>query len=104
MRVELYLRSRGRNSRRKRFLDDETLEEVDESPVLGEGEAFATVNDIAVGCSVKLEEGVYYLRGHFVEVDEETIYLSLVSNFISARVGFKIFEDTVSAFEDEDLR
>ena len=86
------------------FLDDETLEEVDESPfVLGEGEAFATVNDIAVGCSVKLEEGVYYLRGHFVEVDEETIYLSLVSNFISARVGFKIFEDTVSAFEDEDL-
>ena len=86
------------------FLDNETLEEVDESPfVLGEGEAFATVNDIAVGCSVKLEEGVYYLRGHFVEVDEEVLYLSTVSNFISARVGFKIFEETVSAFEDEDL-
>ena len=40
------------------------------------------------GSAVKVEEGVYFIRGQFVKCQEQTLILSTNSVDESARVGF----------------
>ena len=47
--------------------------------------------------------GVYFVRGSFVQVQDETIVLSQYSNTPSARIGLRIDEDIINADEDETL-
>ena len=56
------------------------------------------------GILATMSPGVYYLRGGFVEVEEETLTLSKYSNGnVNARVGFTITEEIVTPEEDSSL-
>ena len=54
----------------------------------------------SLGAAVNISEGVYFVRGHFVEVSEQTVVLSKYSNNPSGRIGFFIEEKIVTP-EDE---
>lgn len=116
-----YLSSGSESNSQKTFLDGEnllvdedilavdsdTLEEDDPSEVLLQtGQAFATTvlqNSTYKASSVYLEEGVYYIRGYFVDVPTTVLYLDPYSNVPSAKVGLRIFEEIKTSFDDDSL-
>tara|TARA_B100000900_G_scaffold78040_1_gene62507 strand:- start:4059 stop:11225 length:7167 start_codon:yes stop_codon:yes gene_type:complete len=70
------------------------------------GESVATLvptNASAVGSAVKMNEGVYFIRGTFVSVPTSTIVLDAYSNEPSYRVGLRITESIITAKEDSSL-
>ena len=57
----------------------------------------------STGSSFNVDDGVYFLRGHFVEIDAQTLVLDQYTNEPSYKVGFNILEEIVTADEDESL-
>ena len=55
------------------------------------------------GTSAKVENGIYYIRGQFVRVAEQTHVISATSQTASARVGFTITESLVTPESDSSL-
>ena len=53
--------------------------------------------------SFKFENGVYFIRGSFVNVNRETLVLDQYSNTPSYRIGFFVDEEIVTADLDESL-
>jgi len=88
-------------------VDVNTFKQIEKPPIiLGTGEAFATTvanASTSKGSAVLLQEGVYFIRGTFVNVPDSRAYINPYSNISSAKVGFRVFERIVNAFEDEDL-
>jgi len=89
-------------------LDPNTVDDDDEPSelLIQSGEAFANIvseNAISLGSAVYLEEGVYFLRGYFVNVPTSILYLDPYSNFPSAKVGFRIYEDIKTVVDDDTL-
>lgn len=85
---------------RNTFIDGENLivlENIDYGlGVIRLESSFATTlisNSTATGSAVKIEEGVYFIRGFFVDVFPQTVILDQYSNLPSYRVGLSIFED-----------
>jgi hypothetical protein len=69
-------------------------------------QAFATtINTQASisGSMVILSEGVYFLRGTFVNVNSQTLILDYNYNFSNYKVGLRIFEEVVNSDIDESL-
>ena len=62
-----------------------------------------SVNATATGYSVGVAEGVYFIRGTFVDVASSQIILDPYNNEPSFRVGFDIVEDIVNADQDQEL-
>ena len=58
-----------------------------------------------LGVAATMKSGVYYLRGGFVEVDEETLIISkyLSDTTVNARVGFTITETLTTPEADTSL-
>ena len=84
----------------KTFVDGENLivlENIDYGlGVIRLDSSFATTiisNSVATGSAVKIEEGVYFIRGFFVDVFPQTVILDQYSNLPSYRIGLSIFED-----------
>ena len=74
--------------------------------VFGEGAPFARCIEEGpneVGSAVHLNEGVYYIRGHYVEAEEKTLLLDQYDDKPSYRVGFIVTEEIVTHLEDEAL-
>lgn len=70
------------------------------------GEGFANTakqNATSIGSAVILAEGVYFLRGTFVNVEPQTLILDAHSNFPSYKVGFDIIEEVITSDEDDTL-
>ena len=70
------------------------------------GESFASCianNATSTSASFSISNGVYFIRGNFVTVQDETILLSQYGNTPSARIGLRIEEDIINADEDETL-
>jgi len=70
------------------------------------GEPFAATlpqNSHSFGSSFTVSSGVYYLRGHFVNVETQTLILDQYTNSPDYRIGFFVFEETVNSFQDETL-
>ena len=92
------------------FLDGESLLS-DENIIYGTttisaGSIFATLvssNATAIGSAASVDEGVYYIRGNFVNVDKQTIILDHYTNTPSYRVGLKIDESVIRAKDDNSL-
>jgi hypothetical protein len=83
-----------------KFVDGENLivlENVDYGlGVIRLESSFATTvisNSTSTGSAIKIEEGVYFIRGFFVDVFPQTVILDQYSNLPSYRVGLSIFED-----------
>ena len=110
--VTLYIAYRGSgiNNDINTFLDNEVLQTVESisfaTTFIAAGEGFAsTISTEAsvIGMAFKMSAGVYFLRGHFVDVDDEVLILDQYSNTSSHRIGFKIREDIISADIDPSL-
>ena len=72
--------------------------------VSGESVATLVATDASnVGSAVKINEGVYYLRGTFVTVPTSTLVLDAYSNQPSYRVGLNIIESIITAKDDSSL-
>ena len=57
----------------------------------------------AVGSAAFITEGVYFIRGYFVNVTDQSIILDYYTNTPSYRVGLKVDEILVNAKQDESL-
>ena len=55
------------------------------------------------GCSVRVEDGVYYIRGFFVTNSAETYVLDKYTNTPSYRVGFTVTETLLTPESDSSL-
>ena len=92
------------------FRDGETLI-LEESITYGNttiasGNTFATLinlNASLIGSSVSISKGVYFIRGHFVNVQDNTLILDQYTNTPSYRVGLFVDETLVDAKEDNSL-
>jgi len=70
------------------------------------GEAFASAistNATSTAASFSVSEGVYFVRGTFVNVPTQTLLLSQYSNTPTGRIGLRILEETINSDEDESL-
>ena len=92
------------------FRNSETLITLDNvtygNTTISSGETFATlINSDATftASAVSISKGVYYLRGHFVDVPDETIILDQYSNTPSYRVGLTVTESLIDAQDDNSL-
>ena len=100
----------GDNSETAKFIDNEAL--INEAPVvygnttITAGSIFATTVSIDatfVGSAANLAEGIYFIRGTFVQVKDSTVVLDPYSNTPSFRVGLQINETVVTAGQDDSL-
>ena len=101
----------GNNSFKSgQFTDGETL--ILEEPVtygnttISTGDTFAScisLNATSIASSVSLSQGIYYIRGHFVTVNDDTLILDQYTNTPSYRVGLFVTETLVDAKEDNTL-
>ena len=55
------------------------------------------------GKAVKIESGVYYVRGHFIQNPEETLILDPYSQTPSFLVGFNVTENLITPEQDSTL-
>jgi hypothetical protein len=70
------------------------------------GTAFASLisqDAISTGSAAFIDNGVYFIRGTFVEVSKQTLILDYYTNTPSYRVGLKISETIVNAKDDSSL-
>ena len=108
-----YISSGVQNPEIKEFLDGELLA-ADTDIITGplnntfipSGESFASaisLNATSTASSFSVSNGVYFVRGTFVNVEDETILLEQYSNTPTGRIGFKIQEEIINSDEDETL-
>tara|TARA_B100000073_G_scaffold338618_1_gene335967 strand:- start:12764 stop:20302 length:7539 start_codon:yes stop_codon:yes gene_type:complete len=92
------------------FQDDEIL--VTETSIsyattfIAAGEGFASTistEAAATGSAFVLNEGVYYLRGYFVNVDSQILILDQYSTNSSYRIGLTVNEEVISSDVDPSL-
>ena len=60
-------------------------------------------NSTATGSTANVGKGVYFVRGYFVPVAEQTLVLDQYSNTPSYKVGLKVEERIITADEDPTL-
>jgi hypothetical protein len=87
------------------LIENSTIED-DLEIIIPANQGFALTiegNPNSIGSAVSLSEGVYYLRGHFVTVEDQVIILDQYSNTPSYRIGFEIFETIESSSDNFDL-
>jgi len=111
--ITLYVKYQNSSSQdysTNQFLDGENLITLSDftygSTTIAAGSDFATCilsNATATGSSFSVSEGVFFARGAFVAVDNETIILDQYSNTPSYRVGFFVNEEIISAIDDPTL-
>lgn len=92
------------------FLNGESLiiEEglANETITIQPGEGIASIiseNAFSIGSAATLSAGVYYIRGYFIELPEQTIILEPYNNLPTYRVGLEVFEEIVNSDIDETL-
>ena len=60
-------------------------------------------NAAATGCSFSIQEGVYFVRGQFVQCKAETLILDQYSTNPNYRIGFFVNEEVITSDLDESL-
>lgn len=108
-----YLTSSTLNNFTETFFDGELLatDQTIITQLLGTssiaiGEPFASTiarNATSVGSAFSVNDGVYFIRGYFVNVKKETLILDQYSNRPSYRIGFFINEEIINSNIDENL-
>jgi hypothetical protein len=93
-----------------KYLSGESTNEVEfiENEILTDantGVQFTTIslNHKGVGTLAYIERGVFYIHGHFVLVNEQSIVVDPFSDTANARVGLQIFEEIVRPEDDFSL-
>ena len=65
--------------------------------------SLVTTNATAVGYSVGVAKGVYFIRGLFVDTPDSQIILDPYNNEPSFRVGFEVIEEVVNSDQDPSI-
>ena len=60
-------------------------------------------NSTSIGSTANVGKGVYFVRGYFVPVEEQTLVLDQYANNPSYKVGLKVEERIITADEDATL-
>jgi hypothetical protein len=89
----------GDNNTTRVFADGDVIEDVDSTFTT---QAIAT-SATGKGSIATITRGVYYIKGHFVLVEDQTIILDKFSNTPSYRIGLVATEEIITAEEDETL-
>jgi hypothetical protein len=104
-----YLNS-GDNNTTKTFSDSDVLTNLSGVNLAGDTVTAGTYtvqtassSSTGVGSISTIQQGVYYIKGHFVLVPEQTIILDKYTNTPSYRIGLKTTESIVTAEEDGTL-
>jgi len=74
--------------------------------IIPTGEEFARTlnsNSTSIGSAVFISEGVYFIRGYFVRVEDQILVLDPFSSTPSYRVGLFINEEIITSDIDESL-
>ena len=74
--------------------------------VINAGTVFASVLEgdaIFIGSAASIDNGVYFVRGNFVNVSKQTLILDYYSSSPSYRVGLKVSEKIINAKDDDSL-
>jgi hypothetical protein len=97
----LYVRYKnsGDNNTTRVFADGDVIEDVNSTYTVQAGATSAT----GKGSIATITRGVYYIKGHFVLVEDQTIILDKFSNTPSYRIGLVATEEIITAEEDETL-
>ena len=105
-----YITSGGSDSDTRTFTANEQLVADAEltfgSTLIEVGTPFAQLlptTATAVGSTATVATGVYFIRGYFVDVTEQTIILDQYTNSPSYRVGLEVFESIVTPEDDPSL-
>jgi hypothetical protein len=108
-----YLNSNTQNNATQQFSDGESLisNTTITSGLLGNtsiaaGQPFAVTlanNSTATGSSFQITNGVYFIRGQFVNVKTETLILDQYNNRPNYRVGLFVNEEIINSDIDEAL-
>mgnify|MGYP001257375176 CR=1 FL=1 len=108
-----YLNSNTANNATEQFSDNEELvcSTAINSNLLGNStipanSPFAVTlaqNASSVGSAFQIQQGVYFIRGHFVQVNTETLILDQYTNRPNYRVGLQIREEIITSDLDETL-
>ena len=105
-----YITSGGTDSDTRTFTANEQLvcdaELTFGSTLIEVGTPFAQLlptTATAVGSTATVANGVYFIRGYFVDVSEQTIILDQYTNSPSYRVGLEVFESIVTPEDDPSL-
>ena len=108
-----YLTSNTQNNSSQTFLDGEDIScgQTITSGLLGNsaitaGSPLATTipsGSTATGSSFSVQDGVYFIRGNFVNVSAETLVLDQYGSDPSYRVGLFVNEEVINADMDETL-
>jgi hypothetical protein len=108
-----YLNSNTQNNATQQFSDGESLvsNTTITSGLLGNtsiasGQPFAVTlanSSTATGSSFNITNGVYFIRGQFVNVSTETLILDQYTNRPNYRVGLFVTEEIVNSDIDESL-
>jgi len=96
----------GTDNVTSRFVDGENISSNASVGGFGIGidsATLVTTNATATGSSANIEEGVYFIRGHFVKVLKQRIILDKYTNTPSYRVGLLITETLETPEEDTTL-
>ena len=67
---------------------------------------FATaipLNSTSIGSACTISDGVYFIRGYFLNVTRQTIIIDQYNNEPSGRIGLYLDENVVTAFDDSTL-
>ena len=57
----------------------------------------------SIASAAKISEGIYFIRGYFVNVSDDILILDQYSNNPSYRVGFEINEEVIDSNDDSSL-
>lgn len=105
-----YFESSTTDAATQTFFDDEVLVTTENitfaTTFIGANEGFAkalTINASATGSAFALSNGVYFLRGHFVDVFDQILILDQYNNKPTYRIGLSVTESIVSSDEDPTL-
>jgi len=86
--------------------DVDIISGPENSTFIPAGEAFASTvstNSTSTAAAFSIGEGVYFIRGTFVNVNTETILLSQYTNSPTGRIGLRVLEETINSDEDSSL-
>jgi hypothetical protein len=104
-----YLNSNSNNENIS-FIDGESLTTLDNvkygNTTITSGNTVASLidaNSTATGSAVSISPGIYFIRGLFVTVSQDTIILDQYSNTPSYRIGLSVSEEFLSAYDDSSL-
>ena len=99
-----------KNNQISAFYDGEALSSSDNiiygNTTINSGTTFATLissNSTAIGSSASIDDGIYFIRGYFVNVSKQTIILDYYTNTPSYKVGLQINEEIITSKDDSSL-